>query len=73
MENKIKIFLADNSEDKTLEKYFYESQKFDLVGTSVVGQDVVKEVVQKKPDVLVLEICCRAWTALWCFLRLKNR
>ena len=56
MENKIKIFLADNSEDKTLEKYFYESQKFDLVGTSVVGQDVVKEVVQKKPDVLVLEI-----------------
>lgn len=56
MENKIKIYLADNSEDKTLEKYFNENQKFDLVGSSVVGQNVIKEVAQSKPDVLVIEI-----------------
>ena len=59
MENnvkKISIYLADNSEDKTLEKYFYENDKFDLVGKSVVGQDVVKDVLQMKPDFLVMEI-----------------
>ena len=56
MENRIKIYLADNSEDKTLEKYFNENQKFDLVGSSVVGQNVIKEVAQSKPDVLVMEI-----------------
>ncbi len=59
MENnvkKISIYLADNSEDKTLEKYFYENDKFDLVGKSVVGQDVVKDVLQTKPDFLVMEI-----------------
>lgn len=53
---KIKVYLADNTEDKAVEKYFSQSEKFELVGSSVVGQDVIKDVISLKPDVLVLEI-----------------
>ena len=59
MENntkKISLYLADNSEDKNLEKYFHENDRFNLVGVNVVGQEVIKEVLQSKPDVLVMEI-----------------
>ena len=48
--------MADNSEDKNLEKYFHENDRFNLVGVNVVGQEVIKEVLQSKPDVLVMEI-----------------
>ena len=53
---KIKVYLADNSEDKVLDKYFSQSEKFELVGSSAIGQDVIKEVLASKPDVLVMEI-----------------
>ena len=53
---KIKVYLADNSEDKVLDKYFSQSEKFELVGSSAIGQEVIKEVLASKPDVLVMEI-----------------
>lgn len=53
---KIKVYLADNSEDKVLDKYFSQSEKFELVGSSATGQEVIKEVLASKPDVLVMEI-----------------
>lgn len=53
---KIKVYLADNSEDKSLDKYFAQSEKFELVGSSAIGQEVIKEVLASKPDVLVMEI-----------------
>ena len=53
---KIKIYLADNSEDKTLEQYFLQNEKFDVAGSSPIGQTVIKEVLSSKPDVLVIEI-----------------
>lgn len=53
---KIKVYLADNSEDKVLDKYFSQSEKFELVGSSAIGQDVIKEVLASKADVLVMEI-----------------
>ena len=53
---KIKVYLADNSEDKVLDKYFSQSEKFELVGSSAIGQDVIKEVLASKPEVLVMEI-----------------
>ncbi len=53
---KIKIYLADNSEDKTLEQYFLQNEKFEVAGSSPIGQTVIKEVLSSKPDVLVIEI-----------------
>ncbi len=56
MENKISVYLADNSEDKKLEKYFKENDKFDFIGSSVIASEVIKDVEEKRPQVLVMEI-----------------
>ena len=56
MENKISVYLADNSEDKKLEKYFKENDKFVFMGSSVIASEVIKDVEEKRPQVLVMEI-----------------
>lgn len=56
MENKISVYLADNSEDKKLEKYFKENDKFDFIGSSVIASEVIKDVEEKRPQVLIMEI-----------------
>lgn len=56
MENKISVYLADNSEDKKLEKYFKENDKFVFIGSSVIASEVIKDVEEKRPQVLVMEI-----------------
>ena len=44
MENKITVYLADNSEDKNLENYFNKSEKFELIGSSAIAEQVIKDV-----------------------------
>lgn len=56
MGNKISVYLADNSEDKKLEKYFKENDKFVFMGSSVIASEVIKDVEEKRPQVLVMEI-----------------
>lgn len=56
MENKISVYLADNSEDKSLERYFIENDKFVFQGSSAVASQVIKDVEEKKPQILVMEI-----------------
>ena len=51
---KTKIYIADN--EKGLEKYFENSDKFDLVGFSQNGDDVLNSVLDSRPDFLVLEV-----------------
>ncbi len=76
MENntkKISLYLADNSEDKNLEKYFHENDRFNLVGVNVVGQEVIKEVLQSKPDVLVMEIMLSGMDGFMVLEELKSK
>jgi len=53
---KIRIYIADNGEEKQIFEYFRKNEKFSLVGTSENGENVVKDVILLKPDVLVMEI-----------------
>lgn len=53
---KIRIYIADNVEEKDTIDYFRKSEHFSLVGTSDNGENVVKDVILLKPDVLIMEI-----------------
>ena len=53
---KIRIYIADNNEEKEIVEYFRKNDRFSLVGTSDNGENVVKDVILLKPDVLIMEI-----------------
>ncbi len=53
---KIRIYIADNSEEKDTIDYFRKNERFSLVGTCDNGESVVKDVILLKPDVLIMEI-----------------
>ncbi len=53
---KIKIYIADNKEENTVEKYFRDNQKFSVVGINLNAEEVVKDVVLFKPDVVIMEV-----------------
>lgn len=55
METKKKIYLAD-TEDENLAAYFGSNEKYNLVGRSTDGNEVVKDVKLLKPDFLVMEV-----------------
>lgn len=52
---KIKIYFADNSEDDALIEYFKGKDDYLVVGVSSDGEQVVKDVEEKKPDFLITE------------------
>lgn len=51
-----KIYIADNTEENILIDYFKENDNFEFVGASNDGTRVVEDVLNLKPDVLVLEV-----------------
>ncbi len=53
---KLRIYIADNGEEKNIIEYFRKNEHFSLVGTSDNGENVVKDVILFKPDVLIMEI-----------------
>ena len=53
---KIRIYIADNNEEKEIVEYFRKNERFSLVGTSDNGENVVKDVILLKPDILIMEI-----------------
>ncbi|MCM1324880.1 MAG: sporulation transcription factor Spo0A [Acetobacter sp.] len=55
METKKKIYLAD-TEDEKLADYFGANEKYNLVGRSTDGNEVVRDVRLLKPDFLVMEV-----------------
>lgn len=69
---KIKIYIADNDEENTLEKYFRESDKFSVVGTGLKGEDVIKDVQLLQPEFLVLEVMLSGLDGFTVFDRLKE-
>lgn len=53
---KIRLYIADKTEDNTIIDYFRQSDKFSLVGTSSDGEQVIKDIPLLKPDFLILEV-----------------
>lgn len=53
---KIRIYIADKTEDNQLVSYIRENEKFSLVGSSTNGEDVLESVPLLKPDFLVMEV-----------------
>lgn len=53
---KIRIYIADKTEDNQLVSYIRENDKFSLVGSSTSGEDVLESVPLLKPDFLVMEV-----------------
>lgn len=53
---KIRIYIADKTEDNQLVSYIRENEKFSLVGSSTNGEDVLESVPLLKPDFLVTEV-----------------
>lgn len=57
MENKIKLFIADNSELKDeLTTSLKDSDKITIVGSSTTGDDALRQIQELCPDVLVFDI-----------------
>ncbi len=53
---KLSIYLADNTEDdKSVFDYFNTNDKYNVVGHNFNGETVLKEVVDLKPDFLIME------------------
>lgn len=53
---KLKIYIADTDEKKTLANYFAASEKFELVGSSTNGHEVIEDCQSLKPDFLISEV-----------------
>lgn len=51
---KLKIYIAD-TEDEVID-YFDSDEQFDVVGSSVDGNQVIEQVKTSKPDFLVMEV-----------------
>ncbi|MBP3620049.1 MAG: sporulation transcription factor Spo0A [Clostridia bacterium] len=55
-ENKLRIYFADNAEEKTTVEYFKGNEKFEVVGQSDDGSVAVKDIMSAEPDVVVMEV-----------------
>lgn len=51
-----KIYIADATEDNNVVEYFKHNENFEYLGASFDGQKVVEDVLNLKPDVLVMEV-----------------
>ncbi len=54
---KIKIYLADNTEeDSSLLDYFTTNDKYEVVGHDFVAEKIVSDVIELQPDFLIMEL-----------------
>jgi two-component system, response regulator, stage 0 sporulation protein A len=55
---KIKVFLADDNKEliTMIESYLAQQEDIEVVGVAYNGQDCLKQIEEKKPDVIVLDI-----------------
>ncbi len=53
---KLRIYIADKTEENSIITYFKASDKFTLVGSSPNGEDVLNDLPLLKPDFLIMEV-----------------
>lgn len=51
-----KIYFADSEESASVIEYFKQNGNFEVVGSSSDGLKVVEDVLELKPDILVMEV-----------------
>ena len=69
---KFQIYFADNAEDKNLYNYFEQNPKFEIIGSSSIGEQVVEDVVKLKPDFLVMEVLLSGMDGFMVLEKLKE-
>lgn len=55
-EKKIKIYIADTEDGESLAEYFKKSGKYTICGVAKSGTQAVKEIVEKKPQFVIMEV-----------------
>ncbi len=53
---KIRVYIADKSEENIVVSHIKENEKFSLVGVSPNGEDVLSAIPLLKPDFLIMEV-----------------
>ena len=71
MDKEIKIYIAD-TEEKEIVEYFNKKAGYKLIGTNNNGSEVIQEVKEKKPDVLVMEVMLSGMDGFKVLDSLKN-
>lgn len=71
-DKKFRIYFADNAEDEKLFSYFSNNDKFEVVGKSAVGEEVVKDVEKTLPDFLVMEVLLSGMDGFMVLEKLKS-
>lgn len=75
MENRITVVLADANEEfrTALQQTLENAEGFDVVGSAADGLAAAQLVQEKRPQLLVMDRCCRDWTASACSSSWKRR
>jgi len=66
---KIKIYIADNEENIT--EYFKTKENYEIVGNAKNGVEILKEVLDAKPDFLIMEVIIPEIDGFTIFEKLK--
>ena len=69
---KIRVYIADKTEDNDIVKYIRESDKFSLVGSSPNGEDVLNDLPLLKPDFLITEVLLSSFDGFEILEKLKS-
>ena len=69
---KIRLYFADNEDNNKLINFFKEKDQFEVVGASSDGQQVVKDVMELKPNFLISEVLLSGMDGFMVFETLKK-
>ena len=71
-DEKTKLYIADNDEEKILEKYFEKNEKFKVVGFSSNGKEIIEQVKASCPEFLIMEVMLSGLDGFTVFETLKR-
>jgi len=54
--DRIKIYIADTTDENGIYSYFKENEKFEIVGNKSNGTEIISEVEKLKPQFLIMEV-----------------
>lgn len=69
---KTTLYFADNEDNNKLINFFKEKDQFEVVGASSDGQQVVKDVMELKPNFLISEVLLSGMDGFMVFETLKK-
>lgn len=70
---KIRIYIADCEDERSVLDYFKTRGNFDVVGNKSSGPEIIDEVVRLKPEFLIMEVMLSGVDGFTVFETLKNK